>query len=128
MAQVQPPDRQTFLANIRQSGLLDADQLAVAAEILPPDARARSLARALVRQGLLTRFQAERLLAGRNTGFVLGQYCILDELGRGGMGRVFKAQHRTMNRLVAIKLLAPSLLQTDRAQDLFLREVRTVAK
>jgi serine/threonine-protein kinase len=121
-------DRRTFLANLQESGLITEDQLARVEDQLPATDRGRALARALVDLGLLTRFQAERLLIGRTSGFLLGQYCILDQLGRGGMGRVFKAKHRTMNRLVALKVLAPNLVQTQRAQDLFLREVRAVAQ
>ncbi len=127
MATTQSIDRQTFLAYVRQSGLLsDAELLAVAPR-LPETNRGRLIARSLVEMGLLTRFQAERLLIGRTSGFVLGQYRILDQLGRGGMGRVFKAEHQTMKRVVALKVLAPELLDTDRAQELFLREVRVVA-
>jgi serine/threonine protein kinase len=121
-------DRRTFLAYLRQSGLLKREQLAAAAPRLPESSRGRVLARALVEQGLLTRFQAEQLLAGRTGGFFLDQYRILEQIGQGGMGRVFKAEHRTMGRTVALKVLAPRLLKTPRAQVLFLREVRAIAQ
>src|SRR5262245_8675400 len=113
-------DRQTFLAHLRQSGLVSDDQLAQVLRRLPGGNRGRLVARALVEQGLLTRFQAERLLAGRASGFLLGQYRLLEPLGRGGMGRVFKAEHRTMRRVVALKVLAAELLKTERAVQLFL--------
>jgi serine/threonine protein kinase len=127
MAAPQHVDRQTFLAHLRQSGLLGSEQLAAVAHRFQDVPRGRVIARALVEQGLLTRFQAEHLLAGKHR-FFLGQYCVLEQLGQGGMGRVYKARHRTMNRLVALKVLAPNLLATDRAQELFLREVRAVAR
>jgi serine/threonine-protein kinase len=121
-------DRKTFLAKLRRSGLVTDGQLARVKRHLPATGRGRLVARKLVELGLLTKFQAEHLLAGRNAGFQLGQYRVLDQLGRGGMGRVYKAEHRTMARVVALKVLAPSLLQTARAQDLFLREARAVAQ
>jgi len=117
-----------FLANLRQSGLLTDQQFSEAESQLPEATRGRHVARKLVEQGILTRFQAERLLAGRTGGFILGQYRILDQLGGGGMGRVYKAEHRTMRRHVALKILAPHLLKTERAQELFKREVRAVAQ
>ena len=128
MAVPQQIDRRTFLANVRQSGLLSDEEFAQAEQALPTNPRGRSVARALVEKGLLTKFQAERLLVGRTAGFLLGQYRILDQIGRGGMGRVFKAEHRTMGRTVALKVLAPDLLRTDRAQEMFLREVRAAAQ
>jgi serine/threonine-protein kinase len=121
-------DRETFLANLRQSGLLSDGQLADAENRHRDTRRGRLMARDLVHRSVLTRFQAERLLVGRTSGFLLGQYRILDQLGRGGMGRVFKAEHLTMGRVVALKVLAPDLLRTDRAQELFLREVRAAAQ
>jgi serine/threonine-protein kinase len=120
-------DRDTFLTHLRQSGLLSSAQLKDLESRLPDSSRGRVVARTLIEQGLLTRFQAEQLLAGRSSGFFLDQYRILDHLGQGGMSRVFKAEHRTMGRIVALKVLSPTLLRTDRAQELFLREVRAVA-
>jgi serine/threonine-protein kinase len=121
-------DRQTFLAYLRQSGLVSDEQLAEIARQHADQTRGRLVARALVAEGVLTRFQAERILAGRTSGFLLGQYRILEQIGRGGMGRVYKAQHRTMQRMVALKVLAPDLLATDRAVEMFLHEVRAVAQ
>src|SRR5207245_11347634 len=57
-----------------------------------------------------------------------GQYRILDGLGQGGMGRVFKAEHLPMGRTVAIKVLAPQHTKTEKARQLFMREVRAAGK
>jgi len=58
---------------------------------------------------------------------VVGEYTLLEELGGGGMGRVFKAVHRTLNRQVALKLLPPSPVQPPEAVERFHREVRALA-
>jgi serine/threonine protein kinase len=121
-------DRQTFLDRLGKSGLVSPEELAALADRLPITERAGVVAKALVEQGVLTRFQAERLLAGRTSGFILRQYRILDQLGKGGMGRVYKALHQTMNRIVALKVLSPQLMETERAQKLFLREMQAVAR
>jgi serine/threonine-protein kinase len=121
-------DKKTFLAHLRRSGLLSRHELAALKGRLPHTRRGRLIARDLVERGLLTKFQAELLLAGRTSGFFLGQYRILEQIGQGGMGRVFKAVHRTMKRVVALKLLAPHLTGTEKAQRLFQREAQAAAR
>jgi serine/threonine-protein kinase len=120
--------RARFLANLLQSGLVSERQLQELEPKLPDTDRGRLVARALVQMKVLTRFQAERLMGGRTSGFILDQYIIQEQLGQGGMGRVYKALHRTMNRVVALKVLSPAVMKGDRARELFLREVRAIAQ
>src|SRR5262249_40104871 len=112
---------------LRASGLVAEEELSGLVRSLP-EGSGRAVARALVERGVLTRFQAERLLMGRTAGFLLGQYRVLEQIGKGGMGRGYKAEHRTMKRVVALKVLASTLLETERAVELFLHEVRAVAQ
>jgi serine/threonine protein kinase len=67
-------------------------------------------------------------MAGSAKGMVLGQYHLLEELGRGGYGRVYKAQHALMNRLVALKLIAPHLVEDDKVRCWFRREVMAATR
>jgi serine/threonine protein kinase len=61
-------------------------------------------------------------------GTILGQYRILEQLGAGGMGHVYKAVHVAMDRVVALKVIAPHLLRDPRARARFQQEVRTAAR
>jgi len=58
----------------------------------------------------------------------LGDYRIEGKLGSGGMGQVYRATHKLMGRVVAIKVLKESRLTDLAAQRRFEREVRTIAK
>ena len=82
----------------------------------------------LVQHALLTEYQAARVEAGKTYGLVLGQYRVLDRLGAGGMGVVFKAEHVDMRRMVAIKVLSMFADQDSRIQQRFLTEIRVVAQ
>ncbi len=55
------------------------------------------------------------------------RYDILEQIGRGGMGVVFKARDRRLGRLVALKQLPENLREHPTAIELFLREARAVA-
>jgi serine/threonine protein kinase/WD40 repeat protein len=56
------------------------------------------------------------------------RYRILERVGRGGMGDVYKAEHKVMNRLVALKVIKPHLVQSDAAVRRFRREVQAAAR
>jgi len=57
----------------------------------------------------------------------LGHYEIVAELGRGGMGVVYKGFEPALNRFVAIKELSPSLAHDPSLVERFLREARSMA-
>ncbi len=57
----------------------------------------------------------------------LGSYEILEEVGAGGMGRVFKAHQRALDRIVAVKVLLPQFANDEVFVERFLREARSIA-
>ena len=87
-----------------------------------------AIARALVKANLLTPFQARVIYQNERPRLILGNYLLVEEIGRGGMGVVFKAVHRQMLRNVAIKLLNPTIAKSQKAAQRFLREVQTAAR
>jgi response regulator RpfG family c-di-GMP phosphodiesterase/serine/threonine protein kinase len=105
-------------------------------EALPEPARerlvtcweAQDLLAALVEHGLLTDYQAGRIDAGTTFGLILGHYRVLDRLGAGGMGVVFRAEHVRMRRVVAIKVLPQHGAQDPRLLRRFYAEIRAVAQ
>jgi len=118
------------------SGLLDQEQLDKACAALrategdPSDAAPpptdEQLAEKLVDLGWLNVWQSKQLLEGR-TKFNLGPYWMIDSIGRGGMGQVFKARHEVLDRVVAVKVL-PRSKSTPEAIANFMREIQLVAK
>jgi len=120
-----------FVENLLTSGLLSKDQLQTVLHDLPAGEQpqtADDLAKLLHRQGRLTRFQAQAVYRGQTRGLVLGNYVVLDKLGRGGMGQVFKAEHRLMERRVALKMLSDEALRSPQAMKRFHREVQAAAR
>jgi len=97
-----------FVWDLRRSNLLDRGQLdQVVGEFLEknPGAEPPALADYLVRKGVLTKFQSDRLLQGKTQGFVLGPFTLMDALGSGSMGTVYKAQSKNDNEWYAVKVL-----------------------
>ena len=92
-----------FVKSLAASGLMSAAEVDAFIEGLPREKKPEdgaALAKELVRQRKLTKFQAQALYQGK-TKLILGDYVILDRIGQGGMGQVYKAQHRVMMRVDA---------------------------
>lgn len=118
-------DFHLFVDCLKKSQLLSEDVEALASHTNSHDSE--SFARELVADGKLTVFQARALLFGRWKGLVLGNYVVLDKLGQGGMGNVFKAKHRRMRRIVCLKVLRAAGRKSPTIMERFRREARTVA-
>jgi WD40 repeat protein/serine/threonine protein kinase len=116
---------------VRQSGVVGEERIhhyvtsLNAAGQMP--ARSDELASILVRDKVLTQFQAERFLRGKWRHFIIGKYKVLEGLGAGGMCSVYLCEHRFMNRRVAIKVLPMSQAENPAALGRFYREARAVA-
>jgi serine/threonine protein kinase len=117
-----------FLATIRTADLLSPTQLARAEAAVRSAPTSTHAAHALVAAGLLTKFQAGRLLTGRPDGFHLGPYVIQEKIGRGALGKVFRAKHRTMNRSVAVKVLSADVTRAAGTREAIQWEVRAAAQ
>lgn len=126
-----------FLELLRHSNLLASEQLAAlerevdsGAAATPPKNQPRfsskQLADQLVKRGWLTRWQADTLLAGHKT-FFFGKYRLLERIGTGGMGSVYKARHEHLGRIVALKIMSRAVVKDERAVARFRNEIRAVA-
>src|SRR4051812_34421754 len=89
---------------------------------------ALTFAKAVVKGGLLSPYQAQQLMNGQPQGFFVGKFRLLDVLGQGGMGKVFLAEQTTMKRAVALKLLRFSDHDDPTMRIRFAREARAAAK
>ncbi|HTU19719.1 MAG TPA: protein kinase [Gemmataceae bacterium] len=126
-----PTTNDEFLELVRKSGVVDEKKLSTyldkvrAAQTLP--GTPATLAGLLVRDGLLTHFQAEQFLQGKWRRFTLGKYKVLERLGAGGMGTVYLCEHKLMRRRVAVKVLPEQKAQDTSSLERFYREARAVA-
>ncbi len=117
-----------LVKRLEDSGILAGDTLQ---DFIPPKAAPKDcqeLLRKLIRKRKLTKFQAEQVWQGKGKSLVLGNYLLLEKIGEGGMGAVYKAEHRRMKRIVAVKMLPATMLNNPAAAARFQREVEAAAK
>src|SRR6185503_8101774 len=102
----------TFLAALHASRLLTAAQIQdIAAWAEPNRADVPALAKEINRRGWLTPYQIKEIARGRGKDLILGVYVILDLLGEGGMGRVFKVHNTRLGRDEALKVIRADKLK-----------------
>jgi serine/threonine protein kinase/WD40 repeat protein len=118
----------TFVALLKKSQLLSAEQMAQVGELREKLPEAKQLARELIRRNWLTAYQVNQISQGKAGDLVLGSYVILERLGEGGMGQVLKARHKSMGRIVALKVLRKERLANPDAIKRFHREIQAAAR
>src|SRR5271166_4502241 len=120
-----------FVELIIQTRLVEDPEIRAISERIFPQGKPRSvdpLAVELIRLGKLTPYQAAAIRQGKTRGLLIGKYIVLDKIGSGGMGLVFKARERQLQKVVALKLLPPSFSRDRAAVIRFRREATAVAK
>lgn len=122
-----------FIDLVRRSDLIAADKLDSFLQkveggrgALPEDQN--ELAKLLIEEGLLTQWQADKLLAGKHKGFRLGKYKLLRQIGKGGMSHVYLAEHVLMRRQVAVKVLPRARVKDRSYLSRFQLEARAAAR
>ena len=119
-----------FIQNLSASRLIPVEEVASLQKALQGSKTPRTaqdVAKLLVRSGKLTEYQAAAITQGRPQSLILGEYVLLNILGKGGMGVVFLARHRLMDRVVALKTLPSAAIKPDAVQR-FYREVKAAAR
>ena len=126
-----PATTDDLIGLVRKTGVLDEKRLDTyltklcAASAMP--SAPKELAGLMIRDGIITGFQAEQILLGKWRRFHLGKYKILERLGAGGMGSVYLCEHTLMRRRVAVKVLPASRVDDASSLERFYREARAVA-
>lgn len=102
-----PQDVPSFLELLQESHLLSEDKVRAVIEEFDLESaeKPKEAAQRLVTGKVLTRYQGERLLAGRKRGFFIDKYKVLEVLGFGGMGSLYLAEHLETKEPVALKVL-----------------------
>ena len=123
-----PVALETFLSQLSDSGILSDQKLRAAAHKKSEHQDGESLAKEMIKSGNLTKYQAEQILSGKGKNLCMGQYVLLEKLGAGGMGQVYKAYHPGMDRIVAIKVILAKGKIAEESVRRFEREVKAAAK
>ena len=117
-----------FLRAARDAGLLDPARAAdLSAWAAATRADSQAVAREAGRRGWLTNFQVKEVYWGRGADLVLGKYVVLDPIGEGGMGRVFKARDARLGRDVALKVIRKEKLSKPLVLQRFQQEIRAAS-
>lgn len=123
-----PATADDFLALVSRSGLVDPATLEATRERLRMDPAGtgppESTAETLVRDGVLTLFQARQFLQGRGRNCHIARYRVLELIATGGMARVYLCLDPESRRLVAAKVLPSAMRSNPEAVARFKREAR----
>jgi serine/threonine protein kinase len=100
-----------LIDDLRSARLLSPAQLDSIQKEMAHLRTAQQLADELQKRQWLTKFQAEQAMTGFACELNLGPYRLIDIIGEGGMGLVFKAYHQRLNRFVALKTIHSEVVE-----------------
>ncbi len=123
--------KEQFVQGLVDSRLMKPEEILEFRDRLPGDMEELTVAdlqREVTEQGWLTPFQATRIAEGRSRGLVLGKNELREKIGEGGMGEVFRAEHRVMKRPVVVKVLPEGATLLEYNLKRFQREVEAAAQ
>jgi len=127
-----PGTADELIALVQNSGLVDKKRLSdylakqsSAGAMVPQEPS--SLARLLVRDGILTIFQAEQILEGKWRRFTIGRYKVLERLGAGKQASVYLCYDKELQRRIAVKVLPTARNDDSGSLERLFRECRILA-
>ena len=116
---------ESLIEMLRSSGLYEAEPFAkLEAELRAAGSDPQELIRHLIDRGRITAYQLRRVVNGRASELFIGPYVVLDKLGEGGMGRVYRARHVRQDRQIALKVVREQILSKPTARGRYEREVQ----
>jgi len=117
-----------FVDALVKSQLLDAARCDELTRMQTKFSESRALAQELMRLEWLTAYQINQILQGRGDELILGPFTLLERIGEGGMGQVFKAKQKMLNRVVALKVIRKECLHNKKVTQRFQREIRAAGQ
>jgi serine/threonine protein kinase len=122
-----PNAPESLFAALRECGLYPAVQLAAIPDAAAAGPDPGALSEALHARGLLTPYQSRKVRFNRISEIVVGKYLVLDKVGEGGMGKVYKAVECGTGKVVALKVVRAHLMQNKTIRGRYHREVAAAA-
>jgi serine/threonine-protein kinase len=117
----------SLVETLRRHDLLTSWQLRDLDRVVREFPAAEPFLHELEQREWLTGYQANHLRRGHGERLVVGPYVLLEPLDGGGMGQIFRARHRLLERVAALKRIRPDHHDNPRMAERFLREVRAAA-
>jgi serine/threonine-protein kinase len=118
-----------FVDALRQHQVLEPIQLdALTSTAFARFAAPKALANELLQRGWLTAYQINQLFRGRGQELMVGPYLLLERLGEGRTGIVFKARHRKQGHIAALKLIRKERLARPEVIRQFQHDIRAAAQ
>jgi len=99
-----------LLQAVRGCGQYTPEQVAAAEQAMAAGGDPATTSDALQTAGVLTPYQARKVRGGRTGELLFGPFLVLDKIGEGGMGKVYKAVHIPDRHVIALKVVRPQLM------------------